>query len=332
MKHFLCVLALIAAVFFSAVARGQSPKPVVNRLVVLTNGVVIHGKIQQTRGGYIVERAGSSTVVPIGQVAFAAENIAQAYRFRRASMTEFTSASHYEMAAWCEKNGLVDDARAELRQSLELNVNNRDARQLAVKLERKRTADINTDNVQWAKIERTEQFENDDDVVPIGGLNRKLATAFVSHVQQILLNSCGNGSCHGGQTKNGLHLTHIPPRGFFRNRVEGNLKSVNESFANNAERMRKIIAGTDPTHHFRRHQPLSPKQVQLINSWAKGVAQHQSKKPQPEKTTLADLTNGTADQPSEAVKTSKKPVDIITRVAAEERPDPFDPEEFNRLR
>lgn len=326
-------LVVFSLLVSMVVAQQQNVQTLKDRVLVLNNGSVIHGKITKTRGGYLVESKGRKDAIPVGFVSFTAENMQQAYRFKRATLTEFTAKSHTELAEWCLKNHLIDDARAELKQALKIDINDKAARQLAVKLERHTKEDHTTENVKWTNDFQPRDGEAGKDVIPIGGLNRELATDFVTHVQPILINSCGNGSCHGGQSRKQFRLMHIPKRGSFRNRIEFNLEAVTSNFKNEASAMKSAMEKSDRFHRLHRTKGMTKKQIDIVANWANSVAKFREKNPANSNGDFVQLTSGIKREPSESEHSQlvNPQTDIVARVAAEEKPDPFDPNEFNRL-
>lgn len=197
------------------------------RILVLQNGRIVEGKISQSPGGYMVEKPNGSILVPYDRVQFGAQNRVDALKKFRETMPKDVLGSNVLLARWCLTYDMHQQAQEELRKALEKDPNNAEARGMLQRLEDLYATPRITHHTATGKGAKTEDDFEQPDVESLGGLTRKTAQEFVQQIQPILLNRCGNASCHGGSSqKEGFALT--PGRADRGSRVfaERNLAAV----------------------------------------------------------------------------------------------------------
>jgi len=168
------------------------------RVIVMSTGRVLKGFATRNAGGWLVEQSTGRVQVPIEQVSVVASSLADAYRRQRDSVVKPTPATHLALAQWCVTYRLYDEAQAELRECLQLDPENTSARRLLRRLDDAVAApgpavdraaprlNLNSFDVQEAES--------------LGGLSTDAAIMFTQRIQPLLINKCGNASCHGTTT------------------------------------------------------------------------------------------------------------------------------------
>lgn len=185
------------------------------RVILMKNGRVLTGVAARNAGGWLLEQSNGRLQVPIEQVNLVANNLVDAYRQQRDSVVEPTPATHMSLAQWCISYRLHGEARDELRKCLNLDPEHSGARKLMRRLDDMLDPPV-------AKTTPKDQIvlkSHDGFLVPdaesLGGLSNEAAAAFTQRIQPLLMNKCGNASCHGTTTPptkpEGFHLMAVRP-------------------------------------------------------------------------------------------------------------------------
>lgn len=176
------------------------------QLVVMTDGRILYGVVQRHAVGFYVERSNGNILVPKEQVRCIARDLADAYRLQREQMLDPTSAALIQLAEWCISYRLYDEAGQELKRALRRDPENETARRMLAKLE---------DRLRVAPQQATPTPRVDPvglvaaDVESLGGLSKELASEFTTRIQPLLINKCGNASCHGFSSRSEFRLAHV---------------------------------------------------------------------------------------------------------------------------
>ena len=182
-------------------------------LIVLSSGRVIRGEITPRPDGYDVDMGNGRIYIPSDSIRFHANDMDDAYLKMRESLPELTPSEHVALARWCLTNKLDQKAKRELLDALHLDPYRDDARQMLNALVRK----LQQKNSQTASVEnsvlsdRLMSSGGSSSVAArsLGGLSRPLARAFVTTVQPLLSNKCGNASCHGGSVAREFQIQFV---------------------------------------------------------------------------------------------------------------------------
>lgn len=296
-----------------------------DHVLVLRNGRIITGRVQLLENGYQVERAGGRVVVPRKLVEIEARNLDEAYRKMRAAMPERTAARHVVLARWCLSYGLQAQAARELRDALRLAPMHLTARTMITRLDPTIRPRGLTPTTRTAVAVLTR------DAIPVeslGGLARSAAVEFVRRVQPLLVNRCGNGSCHAVNTSREFRLEPIGrERSGFSLRTRRNLDAVlGQLDLASPGRSRLLLharrehgSGGRPARMVR----ISAKQVAIVEKWVADV--------------IDERTPTSKQGPRGEVAGTKSPKDKTGKTVRSSgvsfRPsavDVFDPKVFNR--
>ena len=197
------------------------------RILVLKNGGVMRGRIRTVATGYLVAAPHGYVVMPFEKVHFDADSVEDAWLTMRLKRENPTVASHLTYARWCLSQKLMKGAVRELREALDLDPSNETARLMLRRVddEMKRLAAEKSGQTRaFVSVEAPRQ---PDDARSLAGMSPETAQRFVSQIQPLLLNRCGNARCHGSaSTKRDFKLEHIRGSGNQRRRIERNLGAV----------------------------------------------------------------------------------------------------------
>ncbi len=336
-RSFSCVIVFLAGVLVesgaqSCPAAGMKKATTTSsaeHVLVLRNGRIISGRVRLVDKGYQVERSGGRVVVPREFVEIEAKNLVDAYRKMRAAMPERTAARHVVLARWCLSYGLKSEAARELRDALRLAPMHRTAKSMVGRLDPTIRSRGTTPTTQATVATLTRDASP---VEPLGGLPTAAAVEFVRRVQPLLVNRCGNGSCHGSSTSRKFRLEPIGrDRSGFQVRTRRNLDAVlgqlDRTGAGRSRLLLYLRRGHGASQRPLRVDRMNAKQVNVVEKWIAAVVDGRSgsstRQPQPQpkaKATRKVVRNVGPGVPAGPAEASARPV----------AGDVFDPEVFNR--
>lgn len=331
----------------------------VTSVLVMNNGRVLSGRVSQSAGGYLVRTTAGSVLVPFERVHLHATDLRDAYRRLRSSMPNPSASTHIALARWCLTQQLYRETQAELRSALEIEPDRVEARNMLRRLEEILHP---TDAVHREVIQVETRTEDGFAVPPsssLGGVSREAARQFVSEVQPLLMNSCATARCHGTQARNDFRLSPVRiGAGGSRLLTERNLAAVLNRIDADDPRGSSLLVVPRGNHGPGGRAifsgPRGADQFDLLRGWVLQVAEESlttgghpvrtgehaarsSQEPQPAlyPQLSAPGTSGkpsAADDPSETTRVNatldRDP--LLEAILREERPDAFDPAEFNR--
>lgn len=313
-------------------------------VLVLKSGALVDGEIHESAGGYLVELPTGEMLVPYDTVEVAAPDRHDAYRRLRERLPSRTPAMHAGLARWCLSHAMYDEARTELRDSLSLDPNDREARSMLRRLDEL----LHPETPPAAETDSPRVADNGSappaaEVRSLAGLPRDVARDFVARVQPLLMNKCGNAACHGTAGRTDFHIAPVR-RGSGSSRLltERNLAAVLRRIDMAHPAQSQLLAACQGEHgHTGRpifEGPGAKEQHETLRQWIDAVARDQmqgeTRPQQPwaldrhiedEKSAAMTLIRG-REEPA----APQPPEDILDRVLREERKDAFDPDEFNR--
>ena len=321
------------------------PPPLVNTpgVLVLKSGRAISGRISQNASGFVVEQPHGSIVVPFDFADFPASDLEDAVRQYHKRTPNPTAGFHVNLAQWCLQHQLLDEARTELHAALVLEPHRQDARHMLRRLD----ALLDPPEAPAAERAPIRQVAGFDvpEVTSLAGLDPEHARVFTERVQPILMNKCGNASCHGPAAENEFRLTRVRlTGGAHRVHSERNL-AVTLRYVDQRSPDRSPLLVVPQGNHGRAGRtifngPFAQEQFQTLREWVRGVAAAKGGSAPPSQHPSlaagdgpsADPLSGTPDpyaipaSPSSASRTyPAEPAPVPAEPA-----DAFDPEAFNR--
>lgn len=349
-SHSYLFLALILTIYSgtSQQSWGQStPKTQLEfseGVIVLDDGRVFSGKINNVAGGYRIDWNGTYAIVPFRKVDVTSPSLNGAYLALRDRNLKPTAADHLQLAEWCLTNDLVGQARSEATKALTLEPLRPEARVMMSKIDERLNPEkqkIKLPNQTAMTIDGFLRAKENRS----GGMNRETHQEFIRQVQPLLMNKCGNAYCHGQAAKNAFHLEPIQ-RGTAGNRLQSqqNMEAVLKFIDKGNPASSKLLL-TDPSlNAIHRKVFLGSKgalQFKLLSDWVAAVAGKPIQASQPRPTLAAipsqtsaeiQLVGAEMSSPSskQAEPTPEQQAAILNTNREQTQPDPFDPELFNR--
>ena len=254
---------------------GHDPEDTRDRLVMLTSGRILSGQVSRNAGGYLVEQANGRVQISTEEVRFVVNDLKEAYRQQRDSVVHPTPSTHVALANWCISHRLNDEARDELKKCLKADPEHEEARRLLQRLTDTMRVGLPPVVTPPAPLKTSDGFLQPN-VESLGGLSRETATLFTSRIQPILLNKCGNASCHGPTATNGFRLSNARSGGNgSRQNSERNLAEALRYIDIDDVSQSQLLSLSSGGHGGRGSiftGPAASDQFKLLRSWALTVA------------------------------------------------------------
>lgn len=251
------------------------------RVILMNSGRILTGFATRNAGGWLVEQSNGRVQVPGEQVKIVADSLVDAYRKQRDSVVEPTPATHVALAQWCISYRLHGEARDELRKCLKLDPDDSSARKLLRRLDDMLdpAIDKRSGPAEQSPLRSPEGFLVPD-AESLGGLSTDAALSFTQRVQPLLVNKCGNASCHGTtshtEKSSGFHL--MPVRSgsnSHRLYTERNLAEVMRYVDVQEPSLSPLVAIPQGAHGGTAgvfHGTNGNAQIKMLRAWIKTVA------------------------------------------------------------
>ena len=240
-----------------AFAQAAAPDPS-QRVLLLRTGRILKGQIREISAGWLVSQSNGHVVIPADQAQFDADSLEDAYLRLRIEMQDPTAGSHLRLADWCFSQKLYPEATRELRDALRLDSSNETARVMLHRIEQEicrqtqPVEEVSAESASSVGVLRIGGQRTGEDIPEarsLSGLSRETADAFVTRLQPLLANKCGNARCHGTVAKNGFQLEPVPRRASgLRLRVERNLAATLKFVDSDMPLGSRLLMAIDRTH------------------------------------------------------------------------------------
>lgn len=339
--------AFVAALLGVASIQGEARAA--EGVVVLRNGNVLAGTIRRVGSNYFIESAGASLQVPAEQVEMACGSLAEAYEQRRRDRVGASADAHLELARWCLRNNLIDQAAREV-----LDARTRDPghsalalfdTQIRQMLEIEAGRRQRVSNAAAAGAQQAEAASEDAAaVVPLLTPSPEAQTLFVRSIQPMLIHGCATSGCHQTDSPQQMRLDRWALDGNGNpDRIRRNLEAVLTQINAEDPASSAVLLRARQPHGLRngeRSKPLATYQAALLLDWLNEAAGVEPAPPA-EVETAAPAASSEAPLPAgEASATPPTPVAATSpapsAASTDAEPpaftprDAFDPEIFNR--
>ena len=303
----------------------------VEGVVVLKNGNTLHGKIQKLSGDYHVHLTNGKLQIRGEQVDFVAENLEQAYQRRRESRSGSTADSHLELASWCLRHDLYEQAEAELDAAGTIDADHRRLPLLRRQLVQSRLmAQRRAQQIQQAEATPPELPPLDPQ-----SLDKAPPWAralFVRQIQPLIVQSCATTGCHQVGGERSLQLNRLAIEGAGHPETTGrNLAAVLEQIDWNTTDASQLVQFARRGHAT--SEPLPQHKQQVLENWVAQLIEAEQKANQiqllPPVVEIAQLPKAPSlklispQMPSASQAPAVKP-------ASYQPKDAFDPQSFNQ--
>jgi hypothetical protein len=347
------ILALLLAVWGTVISFGRAEEEFLTPaadtksnagVMVLKTGQLVEASISPCPGGYLVELPKGNYVVPLERVSVVADDRHGAYKKLKAAEPKLTPEFQVALARWCMAWKLYEEARIELRDALVADPEHQEARRMYAKLHQL----LNPEPPVATKPKAKAQGPAASDPESLAGLSPETARLYVTRVQPLLLNRCGNAGCHGPNSEQEFRLTHI--RGRLNKQTIANLETVLKYVDISAPEKSALLSTLTGTHG-KNGKPIfygstGEENLETLNTWiAQAASELKDEAPnQPNVFARQDpfdekpdetLYQGMPEEPKPIAltpeeKAEKEKEALLNSILESEQKDAFDPEEFNR--
>jgi hypothetical protein len=159
-----------------------------------------------------------------------AGNVRECYQHRRAEVEAGSVQECLELAEWCLRQGLVDEAEREIAAAKALDATHPRIPLVETRLRLVRSKSNPVVPASAAEpatpLAKPRPAKRSPDVV-VGNLSPGMVETFTNNIQPLLLNYCAGSGCHATQSASTMRLERIPPNRFAgRKTTQRNLRSV----------------------------------------------------------------------------------------------------------
>ncbi|MDG2380897.1 MAG: hypothetical protein P8N76_04430 [Pirellulaceae bacterium] len=200
-------IALLSALAFSAGALVAAELPRhTSKIVVLRNGNVLQGVVQSENQRLVISDGDARvTRVSLNDVDFISEDFQAAYRRKLSRLEDGNVEQHLRLAQWCLRYGLSESAGDRLVYLHRVAPRNSAVRALESRM-RKMVRD-QTRSQKSPKVAKSPPEASNSETRQIDNLPASAVPQFTRVVQPLILNRCGQTTCHGSATRSGFQLT-----------------------------------------------------------------------------------------------------------------------------
>jgi hypothetical protein len=248
-------------------------------LLVLKSGRTIAGRISQSANGYTVDQVHGTIAVPFDLVEFFARDEREALRLFHKRTPNPTAGFHVRLAEWCLPYQLLAEARDELRAALLLEPHRGDARNLLRRLDALLEPPPPVEAAARGRLEAA-GFDVPE-ATSLAGLSPESAREFTERVQPLLMNKCGNATCHGPAAENDFRLARVRlTGGAHRVHSERNLAAVLE-YIDRQNPNRSPLLTVSQGNHGRAGRtifsgPFGAEQLETLRAWVLHVGRERA--------------------------------------------------------
>jgi hypothetical protein len=331
---------VVAALGVSRDARAELPAAAVDGVLVLRNGNVLRGAVRRLGDDYRIAVGDAELQVPTDQVEMFALTLNEAYEAKRRARAGLSADSHLELARWCLRHDLLNQAARELLDARMLDPRHSGVAPLVTQL--RELLELETVREERSLDSAPSAPTVDEAVTPTVDLAPPISIAaqaqFVRAIQPMLVNGCATGGCHQPGSSQQLQLDRWALHGNGSvELVRRNLSSVLAQL-NVDDPPSSALVNWARTAHGQQSgvasRPLAAYQAALLLEWldlAAGVdrAADEAGKPLATGLTTSPIVNASAE---EFRMDDGRPA-VSTESSGDERyvpRDAFDPEIFNR--
>jgi hypothetical protein len=215
-------LVLLLVVCGPLALRAQQPPAASEGVLVLRNGSVLIGQVVRAGDTYLISSPGMETRLRAGDVDFFCRDLAEAYGRKRLALSADDLQGRLELAAWCLRHDLLDQAEEQAAAVLQAAPQSRRAQALRQQIaDRRRDLAAPRPKAEAAASgPRTADLE-----LLVRGLPASTVTDFTDVIQPLLLNHCAAAGCHGPRSTSAFRLLK-PSRGPSKRLTHRNLHAA----------------------------------------------------------------------------------------------------------
>ena len=310
----------------------------VEGVLVLRNGNILRGKLQQQGKFYHVHLPNGELQIREQQVEMACQNIEEAYQRRREARAGSTADSHLELASWCLRHGLFDHVEAELQDA---QATDPDHPRLAL-LRRQLKHSLLMEQRKEQQLHAKATVVPEPAPLDPASLEKAPQWAralFVRQIQPLVVQSCAASGCHQSDSESDFHLNRLAIDGAGHpDATLRNLAAMLEQIDWDAAGQSDLLLRARQAHgSVTASMPLPPHKLKVLQGWVEQLAEAHRKESELNSLRLvAALPPNLSPQPKLQLHPPQQQASQETpgeiRIASYEQKyaDPFDPSAFNQ--
>lgn len=308
------------------------------QVIVLHNGNIVQGRLERIDAGWNVTNGPWYSIhVPARDVDFVAADLREAYRVKLTRVRPGDFEEHLRLAQWCLRHDLDGSAADRLLHLARLSPQHPAVDALEQQLRRRANptptppSTVVPARFEQAVSESTKAPENELPPLPPEAIGE-----FTRSVQPLLLNRCGQATCHGSAASNDLQLIGSRRRILRKDLTWRNMRAVLTYVDPDNVEASPLLEHAFTSHGNRAQAPLEAHEVrprQTLLNWVSLVSSAGSAG----NANSGRSPNWASTQPPSSATLGVASSEVVRAAAHEPLPslsdqpaaDPFDPAEFN---
>jgi hypothetical protein len=175
-----------------------------HELLVLRNGQILEGRVSKLKGQYLVDLPDGEIRVRDSEADFVCGSLDDAYQRKRAVIQVDGWQDHLDLARWCQRHNLIEQAKAELAIAEQASPNN----PMLAALRRQMDPIADTPPTPMKPPSEDDVSKDELDRI-VRNLPTGTMETFTQTVQPTLINNCTATGCHGPQSTTNLRLFRV---------------------------------------------------------------------------------------------------------------------------
>lgn len=271
------------------------------KTVVLTNGNVLRGEVQQTSRHTIIRTAKSQLNIPADDVELIAFTLDDAFQIKAAKISGRAARKREEFVKWCLKVGLKVRAQEQLQKLRQLAPDYPNLDLLTRRVDKFRNGIADNPFTAKSPVPLDQQYALDR----INDLSNGTLAEFTRRVEPLMSNRCALAGCHGKAASSSFALRRS--RNASIRTTHSNLGATLQRIDKESPQHTLLWMSANSAHGKLKRKPLSDADLDLLALWIARVQR--------------ELDANT--ESSVRVASYTEPIDP--------NKDPFDPDAFNQL-
>jgi hypothetical protein len=242
-------------------------------VLVLRNGNVVEGSVQQAGAYYRVDTANASLQIPTDQVEMLCANLDEAFELRRRTRSGSTADSHLELARWCLRHDLLDHASRELQEARATDARHPDLAAVELQIRQLRELDAPRRGARSETSPARDGAPTPSKRLPAAPfeISGEAQAQFVRNIQPMLIHTCATGGCHlpGGAQRFEIDRWVLVGNGNAK-LVRRNLAATLHEVMKDNPSSSPLVARATIAHGAREgaaSRPLDARQTRILREW-----------------------------------------------------------------
>jgi len=315
------------------------------RCLLLTDGRVLVGQVERRADAYVVQRRYGRITVPESKVERIFQSMHDVYIYRRSQLSGGDASEYVELAYWCLKYKLFEEAKECVREALQLRPGDSRLQRLLRQVEKLKQLDQRrAEPARASLVTASAQTQNRSTLRPVAP---EAVRMFARRIQPLISRRCAAAGCHNPGTTRTFALwpSMVPAPAVTYFNIQQLLPYIDRRRPSTSPLLQKAAT----PHGGAARAPLGStrhrRALQTLTQWVELVASGEDDQStieeasMPQTGELQDVSVPT--EPAERSEPPRSEPDAPAELPASLQPagprastprtsDPFDPDEFNR--